>query len=243
MRSFDMIERTPSVDDQQAFWDDWNRRWRTADIDEFMSRQREVALRWTSGNRVEQRILEVGCGVGWLSAAMSANGEVLGVDLSPASIELARQKYPEATFQCGDFMTLEIPGTFDCIVTADAIGHVEDHAAFTRRAAELLRVGGRLVIMTQNPFVWTRYSQLSPVGPGQIRNWPSLKALKSLLADHFRILEVSSICPAGDRGILRIANSRYVAGVLRRLIGRERATALYERMLVGRELTVVAIKL
>jgi hypothetical protein len=97
--------------------------------------------------------------------------------------------------------------------------------------------------MTQNPFVWTRYSQLSPVGPGQIRNWPSLKALKLLLADHFRILEVSSICPAGDRGILRIANSRYVAGVLRRLIGRERATALYERMLVGRELTVAAIKL
>jgi 2-polyprenyl-3-methyl-5-hydroxy-6-metoxy-1,4-benzoquinol methylase len=160
--------------------------------------------------------------------------------LSPEAIEFAKRHSSDATFLCGDFETLAIPGAFDYVVTADTMGHVEDHERFLGRITDLLVPGGLLVLMTQNPFVWNRTSSLAQPARGQIRNWPGLKRLRALLTSRYEILRISSIVPGGDRGFLRMVNSPYVAGLLRHIIGRDRATALYERLLLGRELVLVA---
>src|SRR5690606_11304910 len=141
---------SPSRSEQESFWNEWNSQHRTAEIDHFMQRQRDVAMRWAEP-RTTPRILEIGCGTGGLADALSARGSVVAIDMAPAAIDFARRRYPNVEFYCGDFSSVELPGPFDLIVTADVIGHVEDHTQFVRRAAELLVHDGVLVIMTQNP--------------------------------------------------------------------------------------------
>lgn len=58
----------------------------------------------------EGQVVDLGCGSGiWARALTDAGYHVLGVDLSPAMIELARQRVPEADFQVGSFCNLPIP--------------------------------------------------------------------------------------------------------------------------------------
>jgi 2-polyprenyl-3-methyl-5-hydroxy-6-metoxy-1,4-benzoquinol methylase len=123
---------------------------------------------------------------------------------------------------------------------SSVISHVADQRRFVERVAGWVRPGGAFLLMTQNAFVWSRSSYLSPPGAGQIRDWPSLRRLRGLLAPWFTIRHVSTIVPGGDRGILRVANHRLVKGLLRRMFGGDLTTRLYERGFVGRELVLVA---
>jgi 2-polyprenyl-3-methyl-5-hydroxy-6-metoxy-1,4-benzoquinol methylase len=233
----------PPLPEQEAFWNDWNHRFRTRDVDEFMSRQIAVAVEWVGRMAVRApRVLELGCGTGWLSGALSeqCGARVVGIDLSQEAVEQARRAYPHLEFHAGDALTLPLQGPFDAIVSADVLAHIPDQQAVIDLMARLLRAGGTFVLMTQNPFVWLRSSYLMERGKGQYRDWPSLGRIRSMLAREFEILHVSSLAPGGDQGILRLAHSRYVSGVLRRIIGTQRLTALKERMLIGRELIVVA---
>jgi SAM-dependent methyltransferase len=67
------------------------------------------------------RIVDLGCGSGvWARELVDAGYEVVGVDLSPAMIEIARQRVPEATFQVRSFVQFPIP---DCVAVT-ALGEV-----------------------------------------------------------------------------------------------------------------------
>ena len=89
---------TPSLGEQQEFWDGWNSQWRFGDVDTFMARQAEVAVATCRRLDLAQAcILEVGCGTGWLGARLAGFGQVTGVDLSPRSIDEGQQRYPSST--------------------------------------------------------------------------------------------------------------------------------------------------
>src|ERR1039457_4278712 len=61
------------------------------------------------------RVLEVGCGLGDLLAAVKpARG--VGVDFSPAMIALARQRHPELEFHVADAAEFSAPEKFDYIL-------------------------------------------------------------------------------------------------------------------------------
>jgi 2-polyprenyl-3-methyl-5-hydroxy-6-metoxy-1,4-benzoquinol methylase len=231
---------TPSRQMQEHFWDDWNKANRGGDLDRLMERQRDMAVKWVQTCRQPVPILEVGCGMGWLANQLAPYGPVTAVDLSAQAIATAAARFPHIRFAAGDFQAMTFEGRFGFITSADVIAHVPSHQAFIDRVAELLEPRGVFVLMTQNAFVWNRSSELRPQGEGQLRNWPHLRAMRKMLAPKFRLLEVTSIFPGGDRGVLRLAHSRWVAGVLRRLIGRPALFSLYERLLIGRELVVVA---
>jgi 2-polyprenyl-3-methyl-5-hydroxy-6-metoxy-1,4-benzoquinol methylase len=69
----------------------------SAKRDSFQHQQREVAhavaARAAAGLEHERplRILDFGCGTGWLGASLTSFGDVTGIDLSPAAIEHGRQ--------------------------------------------------------------------------------------------------------------------------------------------------------
>lgn len=230
----------PTLDAQRAFWDRWNDHHRTT-VDDFMARQRDVAVEVaTRENLRDARILDVGCGTGWLGSALLPFGRVTGTDLSTAAIAEGRRRHPDLDLISGDFLILDLDGKFDMVVSADVIGHVYARPTFVARVAELLRPGGVFLLMTQNPFVWNRSSILRPVGEGQIRNWPSLRVLRGLLSKDFDIVAITTLVPGGDRGVLWWVTNRYVFGAMRRLVGRQRWTRLLERVRLGRELVVLA---
>jgi 2-polyprenyl-3-methyl-5-hydroxy-6-metoxy-1,4-benzoquinol methylase len=95
------------------------------------------------------RVLDVGCGLGGLTAELAkGDRQVTAIDLSPEMIERARQRLdsPRVSFLCANFLDHDF-GTlrFDCIISAATIHHMPEHDAVSRMRA-LLRPGGRLVI-------------------------------------------------------------------------------------------------
>ena len=97
------------------------------------------------------RVLDLGCGTGTLTHALAGQAEhVLGVDLSPEMVRLARQRCADRTnvdFVLGDFLSLDLsPASFDCIAAVAVLHHLSLVPAL-ERAKGLLRPGGALLIL------------------------------------------------------------------------------------------------
>ncbi len=55
-------------------------------------------------------VVDLGCGSGiWAKALIQADYEVLGIDISDAMLDLAREKAPKATFQNASLLRVELP--------------------------------------------------------------------------------------------------------------------------------------
>lgn len=102
--------------------------------------------------RPGQRLIDVGCGRGELSAHLHEKGfDVTGVDYSRESIEFAKRAYPPGRFQVVNASTLGFPAeSFDRVFFLGIIEHLYDEE-IRRALGEMLRIlkpGGLLVITT-----------------------------------------------------------------------------------------------
>lgn len=234
----------PPIDEQRSFWDGWNASARFGDgLDDFMNRQRERALLVARDARLKDaRILDAGCGTGWLGNELLPFGRVWGTDLSPAAIAEGKRRHPGVQLICGDFLEIELEAPLDFVVMSDSLTNMHDAAGAVRRVAQLLREGGTYLLMTPNREVWRRRSKLKPKGPGQYMAWPPLATYRELLRRCFTIESVSTIVPGGDQGLLWWVENRWIRGAMGRLLGRERWRDLLESAGVGRELVIVATR-
>ena len=56
------------------------------------------------------RIVDLGCGSGiWARELVNSGYGVVGVDISPAMIEIARRRVPEAEFHVESFLRFDLP--------------------------------------------------------------------------------------------------------------------------------------
>lgn len=93
---------------------------------------------------------DVGCGPAHVAAWLKAHGaDSVGIDLSPAMIELAHRLHPEVPVWVGDFLALPADeGEFGAVVALYAIIHLEPHErpiAFAE-LHRVLRPGGLLLL-------------------------------------------------------------------------------------------------
>lgn len=102
----------------------------------------------------EPRMLDFGCGDGWLTAILSQFGSAEGVDLAP---DPARQRHPDLQFHAA---ANPPPGPFDVIVSQEVIEHAADQAAYLKLAHSRLRPGGYLILTTPNAAVSLRHPEL-----------------------------------------------------------------------------------
>ena len=124
--------------------------------------------------RGDEHVLDVGCGDGKVTAEIARavpRGSVVGVDASPQMIEFARKTFPRGKIPNLEFHIMdarEIGGCdapsqssgrlkagdggvaatqkFDIVFSNAALHWVDDHRAFLRGAASVLRPGGRLIV-------------------------------------------------------------------------------------------------
>src|SRR5450432_300223 len=80
-----------------------------------------------------ERILDVGCGPGQLTARIAASGAVpLGIDKSPAMVAQARQNYPSLKFQLVDTVDFRASEPFDAAFSNAALHWMLDPDAAAR---------------------------------------------------------------------------------------------------------------
>jgi SAM-dependent methyltransferase len=88
------------------------------------------------------RILDAGCGTGRVGGfLLEAGHEVVGVDLDPELIAVARAEHPKGEWHVGDLAELDLDGHFDVAVCA---GNVITFVAPSTRVEILRRLGAHL---------------------------------------------------------------------------------------------------
>jgi trans-aconitate methyltransferase len=93
-----------------------------------------------------ERILDVGCGPGQLTAQIAeAGARVIGLDASPAMIGQARQNFPQLSFVLQDAATMDFRGEFDAVFSNAALHWMLDRVAVAGAVATALKAGGRFV--------------------------------------------------------------------------------------------------
>jgi SAM-dependent methyltransferase len=96
-------------------------------------------------------VLEIGCGTGAFARTLAArSNHVLGVDLSPEMIRLAREKSKHLSnleFQVADICDWEVePEHFDCIASIATLHHLPFREVLLKMKAAL-KPGGVLLIL------------------------------------------------------------------------------------------------
>ncbi len=93
-----------------------------------------------------ERILDLGCGTGALTARIAAAGvEVVGIDSSPEMIAQARRTFPRLRFEAGDARTFSFDTPFDAVFSNAVLHWVKDPELAISRIRAALHPGGRFV--------------------------------------------------------------------------------------------------
>jgi SAM-dependent methyltransferase len=109
---------------------------------------------------VPSRVLDAGCGTGRLTASLRARGHyVVGVDVSNASIAIARQNFPDITFRVQAISALEANNVkrYDVVVANMLLHNTADLRGTCRALARVLKKGGQLLATLTHPCFWPRY--------------------------------------------------------------------------------------
>lgn len=182
----------------------------------------------------EQRVLEVGCGVGDLLAALRPL-KAVGIDFSMEAIRIARERHPELEFYVGDvenFREIEQKQTkvtkendfsffsrvyvnrevFDYIILSDLVNDLYDVQGVLESLRAFAHPRTRLVV---NFFsnLWRPILKIAEgmgcKAPNPPQNWLSSDDMRNLLSlAGWEVLteEHKIICPAGSNLISRFLN-------------------------------------
>lgn len=101
--------------------------------------------------KVGASILDLGCGPGNIGKFLmnqKKRYKLLGVDLSPEMLRLAKQHVPDGKFILADLRDLRLQEKFDAVIVSFCIIHLDtDHAKdLLRKAFDLLNAGGYLYL-------------------------------------------------------------------------------------------------
>ena len=170
MRSTGPLELFPTSEDgvDNSLYDTLGSRWYEAEDDPVALLRAESRL---TGPWVEQqiarhwggqptRVLDVGCGGGFLSNRLAQAGHyVVGVDLSESSLEVARRHDATGTvhYRLAEARALPFEdGAFDVVTAMDFLEHVEEPQRVIAEAARVLAPGGLFLFHTfnRNPLSW-----------------------------------------------------------------------------------------
>ncbi|GAA2518879.1 class I SAM-dependent methyltransferase [Streptomyces longisporus] len=148
-----------------------------------------------SGAEPGHRVLDVGCGTGYLTRRMAArvgpDGAVTGVDPSTPVLDYARRKKQRpgsasCTYQGGIAEALDLPdAAFDTVVTSLMLHHLPEdlRPAALREMRRVLRPGGRLLVVEFRPPKSRAGRHLVHGGAGHAMAHNRVDLLEGLIAD------------------------------------------------------------
>jgi SAM-dependent methyltransferase len=97
-----------------------------------------------------QRILDVGCGIGtYVKRFQMYSAQAHGVDIDPEKVEIAQQTLPNISWAPAEELPFE-DNSFDVIMLHEVIEHVDDDRQAIHEAVRCLRPGGKVIIFAPN---------------------------------------------------------------------------------------------
>lgn len=160
------------------------------------------------------KVLEIGCGLGTDGAQFAkAGAEYTGIDLTEASIELARKRFElsslKGEFRVADAEKLDFAeDTFDVVYSHGVLHHTPDTGAAVREIHRVLKPGGRAIVMlyhrgSYNYRIGIRV--LRRAGAGLLKSEGGIKMVHSLtgepidsLREHAQLARVNGRSSADD---------------------------------------------
>ncbi|TND09377.1 MAG: methyltransferase family protein [Bacteroidetes bacterium] len=149
------------------FYDDYTSKQKKTGVN---ARHRTILKRLKRfGLEPNHRVLEIGCGIGTVTGLLAAyleKGQVVGVDISPKSVELARKnlsKFGNAEFVVSDMSSFSHSSKFDVVLLPDVLEHipVDQHANLFRVIRENIHENSFVAINLPNPYYldWIRVNK------------------------------------------------------------------------------------
>jgi len=164
------------------------------------------AMRALIGQVSELKVLEAGCGPGFLASHLIAGGAtVTAFDVSPAMLELCRKRTRgKALLFLADMANkLEFihDAEFDIVVSSLAIDYIEDWTTPMREFYRALVPGGRFIFSVQHPLsAYLCYQPPAAIGVHQVKaTWTGFGGDPVTVPDYYRSFEeiVNPILAAG----------------------------------------------
>ena len=158
----------------------------------------QPAMRRFIGNANGLKILEAGCGPGILAEYLIDQGaKVVGFDVSPKMIELARQRNPKnASFFTSDMAeALPLGGEyneqFDLVVASLAMDYIKDWSVALGEFHRLLRPNGKFIFTIQHPLgSWNWYKPECAFGVQYVESsWKGFIDEPVTMPDYYRSFE------------------------------------------------------
>lgn len=140
------------------------------------------------------KVLDVGCGVGGTSIylAEEMNCDVTGITISPVQVAMAQDASKglanPPVFMVDDANDISVKGQFDFIWSVEMISHLRDRDNLFRKAALLLKPGGKMCITD-----WWKKEGLSaaeekkyirPIEKGMLVSLPTLSEYQRHIINH-----------------------------------------------------------
>jgi SAM-dependent methyltransferase len=148
-----------------------------------IGRPQKEYLQLFDSTELRGKVLDAGCGTGEHALELARRGlPVIGVDISPIAIDLARAKAQErglaAEFVVGDAFDLQSLGQrFNTVIDSGLYHVLVDPEPYIKSLASVLEPGGRVHLLC--------YSDQEPPGPGPRR--VTQNELRGSFARGFRI--------------------------------------------------------
>lgn len=184
----------------------------------------EARLRWTVETFLPgcqgKRILEIGCGDGNLLCLLSGANDVYGVEASATGVEKCVRRGLQA--MCLDVSSEQLPfpdDHFDCVIILETLEHLMNPYYALLEIRRVLKEGARLICSIPNPK--TGHPYLYP-GLFEFSNFKRFLQQSGFRIDRIEPWEWvprETILPKALSGN-SILRSRYVAGILRRVVER-----------------------
>jgi ubiquinone/menaquinone biosynthesis C-methylase UbiE len=123
-------------------------------------------------------VLDVACGTGYGAGYMMEReaGEVVGVDISMAAVDYARERFgvnSKASFVCADAIKLPFAdNAFDVVVSFETIEHIRQRRKFLAECRRVLKEDGSLICSTPNRRIFSP-NLAKPINTFHIKEfWP-----------------------------------------------------------------------
>lgn len=149
--------------------------------------------------KIDNAILDIGCGPGGNIAVLKPFGRVTGIDNSKEALKYAETKEYDKVME-GDILNLPFPEeSFDIVASLDVFEHLESDLQVIKECYRVLRPNGILLLtVPAHPFLWNEHDEYLE----HVRRYKTREILGKLRDAGFSIIKQSHFITLGVPGIL-----------------------------------------